>query len=112
MKSYRLAPQSDEWINRQSKVQFIFEGKEISCFEGDTITSALAASGLSQMGRSFKYHRSRGILSLANHDANILVQTDEETNIRADVTSPIKGAHYRAVNTFGRLTLDLSLIHI
>ena len=106
MKSYRLAPQSDEWINRESKVQFFFEGREISCFEGDTITSALAASGLSQMGRSFKYHRSRGILSLANHDANILVQTDEETNIRADVTSPIKGAHYRAVNTFGRLTLD------
>ena len=106
MKSYRLAPQSDEWINRQSKVQFFFEGKEISCFEGDTITSALAASGLSQMGRSFKYHRSRGILSLANHDANILVQTDKETNIRADITSPINGAHYRAVNTFGGLTRD------
>ena len=94
------------YTSRTKKVEFYFEGKKIVGYKGDVITSALVASGHSILARSFKYHRPRGFLSLANHDANILLETKEKTNIRADVTLPIEGQEYKAVNTFGGLKLD------
>ncbi|MGR8921992.1 MAG: glycine cleavage T C-terminal barrel domain-containing protein, partial [Gammaproteobacteria bacterium] len=60
------------------------------------------------LARSFKYHRPRGVLSLANHDANVLLETAERTNIRADVEAPSAGAAYRAVNTVGGVRHDLA----
>ena len=55
-------------------------------FRGDTISSALAAAWVPYLGRSFKYHRPRGILSFANHDSNALFQVDGVPNVRGDVT--------------------------
>ena len=102
----RLPPRDGEWIDRDASFSFLFEGEPVQAYGGDTITSALAASGRRTLARSFKYHRPRGILSLANHDANVLLETDTATNLRADVTAPEPGAHYRAVNTFGGLRHD------
>ncbi|MDQ4127894.1 MAG: 2Fe-2S iron-sulfur cluster-binding protein, partial [Actinomycetota bacterium] len=64
----RLAPQKGEWIDRSRPLEFTFEGKKHAGFAGDTISSALWASGRRLMGRSFKYHRPRGIFSFADHD--------------------------------------------
>lgn len=102
----RLPPQPNEWIDRSQPLEFRFEGQTYTGFAGDTITSALAASGLRLLGRSFKYHRARGIYSLANHDVNVLVEDDKHTNIRGDVTPLWAGADLRAVNTFGGLRGD------
>src|SRR5437763_15549681 len=82
----RLPPQTGEWIDRSRPIEFHFEGRAYSGFAGDTISSALCAHGLKMLGRSFKYHRPRGVFSLANHDVNVLVDDDRRTNVRADVT--------------------------
>src|SRR5262249_55471037 len=77
-------------------------------FAGDTITSALAANGVRLLGRSFKYHRARGVYSLANHDVNALMedQAGGHTNLRADVTPLVDGMVLSAVNTFGGVNRD------
>jgi len=104
--SKRLPKQQHEWINRDKPITFSFEGKQYSGFEGDTITSALWAAGETILGRSFKYHRPRGILSLANHDVNVLVTDGLDTNIRADVTPLQDGMKLYAVNTSGGVKQD------
>jgi sarcosine oxidase subunit alpha len=104
--SMRLAPLPDEWIDRQHPVAFAFEGRRYEGFQGDTITSALLANGVRILGRSFKYHRPRGVLSCANHDANALLQCSAIPNLRADVTPLTEDLDLTAVNTFGGLKHD------
>ena len=87
----RLGPQPLEWIDRNVSVTFDFEGKRVTGFEGDVITSALWAEGRKVLGRSFKYHRRRGLMSFANHDINALFQTAEMPNVRGDVTPAKNG---------------------
>lgn len=99
--SYRLPPVSGEWIDRSQLISFTYEGSTYTGYAGDTITSALWAAGQRTLGRSFKYHRPRGILSLANHDINALMQDGEKLNVRADVTPIAAGMSLSAVNTFG-----------
>lgn len=102
----RLPPQAGEWIDRRQPLKFQFEGQSFTGFSGDTITSALAANGVRLLGRSFKYHRARGVYSLANHDVNVLVEDGGRTNIRGDVTPLWSGAELRAVNTLGGVVRD------
>lgn len=102
----RLGPQPLEWIDRNVSVTFDFEGKRVTGFEGDVITSALWAEGRKVLGRSFKYHRRRGLMSFANHDINALFQTAEMPNVRGDVTPAKNGLSLTAVNTFGSLEND------
>ncbi|MCE9590935.1 MAG: (2Fe-2S)-binding protein [Planctomycetes bacterium] len=104
--SKRLPPQFGEWIDRGSPVRFTFEGAACEGFAGDTVSSALHAGGALMLGRSFKYHRPRGVHSLANHDVNAMFEDGTDTNIRADVTAVRDGAEYRAVNTVGGLAND------
>jgi sarcosine oxidase subunit alpha len=99
--SDRLPPIPGEWIDRSQRIDFIFEGDRIWGYAGDTITSALWASGKRVLGRSFKYHRPRGILSFANHDINALMQDGQTLNVRADVTPLEAGMSLCAVNTDG-----------
>lgn len=106
--SMRLPKQVGEWISRDKQIRFTFEGKEYTGYEGDTITSALLASGVKVLGRSFKYHRPRGVLSLANHDINALVTDGQDTNIRADVVKLTNGMTLKAVNTDGGVIKDKS----
>ena len=103
---YRTLKQSGEWINRTKKINFTFEGEEFQAYEGDTISSALLAAGQKILGRSFKYHRPRSVLSLANHDVNVLVTDGVDTNIRADVVEVKDGMVLTAVNTSGGVKKD------
>jgi sarcosine oxidase subunit alpha len=103
---YRLPPAVGEWIDRAKEISFEFEGERCAGFAGDTISSALAASGVMTLGRSFKYHRPRGIFSFANHDANAMFQVDGVPNVRGDVTPLTAGARVVAVNTRGGLRRD------
>ncbi len=107
----RLSRREGEWIDRSKPRSFSFEGKKYQGFEGDTISSALWASGKRVLGRSFKYHRPRGILSFANHDTNVMVQDKALLNIRADVTLLEEGQTLKAVNTFGGLKWDLGQVN-
>ena len=103
---YRLPPVPGEWIDRARDLSFEFEGRMLRGLAGDCISSALAAAGEMTLGRSFKYHRRRGIFSLANHDANNLFQVDGVPNVRGDVTALIAGSRVLAVNTRGGLERD------
>ncbi|MBD2090963.1 (2Fe-2S)-binding protein [Microcoleus sp. FACHB-1515] len=102
----RLPPIQGEWIDRTQSIGFTFEGQRFQGFQGDTISSALWASGQHILGRSFKYHRPRGILSFANHDINALMQLGEQLNVRADVTPLAAEMQLEAVNTFGGVRGD------
>ncbi len=71
---------------------------------------ALWANGVRLLGRSFKYHRPRGIFSLANTDVNVLLEDETKTNIRGDVTPLSDNMDVKAVNTFGGLVKDRAKI--
>ncbi|WP_020680797.1 2Fe-2S iron-sulfur cluster-binding protein [Marinobacterium rhizophilum] len=102
----RLDPQPLEWLDRNETYRFTFEGQAYTGFRGDSVTSALLACGQTLLGRSFKYHRPRGALTLANHDVNALMQSADATNIRADVTPLQAGLDLRACNVNGTLVND------
>ncbi|MCS6853660.1 MAG: 2Fe-2S iron-sulfur cluster-binding protein [Elioraea sp.] len=103
----RLAPVAGEWIDRTQPLTFTFDGRSYGGFAGDTITSALLASGQVVLGRSFKYHRPRSVLGFANTDANILVQIGRRLNVRADVEPLCDGLVVEPVNVeFGGLAHD------
>jgi sarcosine oxidase, subunit alpha len=104
--SYRLPPVSGEWIDRTQIIPFMFEGSRYWGYRGDTIASALWARGQRVLGRSFKYHRPRGIFSLSDRDVNCLMQDEDKLNIRADVTPIEAGMNLSAINTFGSVTRD------
>lgn len=104
--SNRLPTVAGEWINRSQRIDFTFEGNRFWGYAGDTVTSALWASGQRVLGRSFKYHRPRGILSLANHDINALMQDGQKLNVRADVTPLAAGMSLFATNTLGGVMGD------
>src|SRR6476620_4957801 len=106
----RLPPPAGEWIDRSKPLDFEFEGKPYRGFAGDTVTSALWAAGVRVLGRSFKYHRPRGVLSAANHDVNALMDGGHEINLRADVTPLAAGMRLSPVNVFG--TLDRDRAHL
>ena len=108
--SSRLAPVPGEWIDRTRTVGFEFEGKRYSGFAGDTMSSALIANGVHLLGRSFKYHRARGILSMANHDANVMLQAGQRLNVRGDVEAVEEASVLTAANTFGGLHADRARI--
>ncbi len=102
----RLQPLPGEWIDRRHQVAFEFEGQSCHGYRGDTISSALWCAEARLLGRSFKYHRPRGVLSMANHDINVMVQDAARLNVRADVEPVASGRALYAVNTFGGLKAD------
>ena len=105
--SRRLPPRDHEWIDRREPVSFRFEGKTYRGYRGDVLSSALWANDVRMVGRSFKYHRPRGVYSLANHDVSAMVEDDRRTNLRGDVLPIEPGLDVQAVNTFGGLRRDL-----
>jgi sarcosine oxidase, subunit alpha len=106
----RLPVVEGELIERACPVEFTFEGRHVCGYRGDTISTALAANGVRILGRSFKYHRPRGLLSLAGHDANAIVQVrcrDRSIpNVRADIVPVEPSWAVSAVNTRGSLAKD------
>ncbi|MFO1436138.1 MAG: 2Fe-2S iron-sulfur cluster-binding protein [Gammaproteobacteria bacterium] len=113
MNSHRLAPPFGSLINRDKPITLNFEGRDYAAFEGDTIASALMANGIRVLSRSFKYHRPRGVLSMAAQDANSLVQVEGEPSVRADISAVPVGKKVRGQNYLGSLDNDwLNLLEI
>ncbi len=74
-------------IDRGRPFAFAFDGENYTGYAGDTLASALLANGLRVVGRSFKYHRPRGVFSVGHEEPNALVELREgarrEPNIKA-----------------------------
>ena len=103
----RLDRQHWEVIDRTAPLSFHWNGKRVSGYRGDTIASALAASGEQVFSRSMKYHRPRGILTADYWDPNLLVQVAEEPNVRAGHRLLEEGMDVRAQNAWPSLHRDL-----
>jgi sarcosine oxidase subunit alpha len=79
----RLAPHEGERVDRTAPLRFSFDGRSREGLAGDTIASALYASGQRTFSRSFKYHRPRGELCGCGQCANSLVTVDGAPGVRA-----------------------------
>ena len=98
------------WVDRTQTVTFTFEGQPYSGLRGDTIATALAANDQWLLSRSFKYHRPRGLLTLAGQDANTLVQLSSDPNALADRVLITEGLVVQAQNFSGTLKRDRNAI--
>jgi sarcosine oxidase subunit alpha len=104
--SARLDAPAGLLIDRSRPLEFRFDGTTVQGFLGDTIASALVANGRWLLSRSFKYHRPRGPVSFAGHEANTLVQLGTEPNVAADLRPVAQGDDVRPLNVIGRLERD------
>ena len=87
----RLGPIDGEGIDRSRPITLQFEGRRVDAYAGDSLSSALAGAGILTVGRSFKYHRPRGLVSMASHDANALFQVGSLPNQRGDSLQAVDG---------------------
>ena len=106
----RLPAPYGRLIDRNKPVAFEFEGQRIEGFAGDTIASALSANDQWMISRSFKYHRPRGVLTMAGQDANTLVQLADEPNCLADKYPAKDGLKVKAQNYFGSFNNDMARV--
>ena len=105
--SYRTDPAPGERIDRGRTLRFTFDGESLDGHDGDTIASALAATGITVLSRSFKYHRPRGLLCCSGACPNCLVQVEKEPNVRACVRRLEEGMRVRSQNAWPSLKRDL-----
>ena len=75
-----LRVQSSEFIDETFRVSFKFNRKTYHGFKGDTLASALLANDIHLVGRSFKYHRPRGIMTAGSEEPNAIVKVSDKTN--------------------------------
>jgi len=106
MQNSRLPRPFGSLLNRDCTVDFSFDGKPYSGLAGDSIASALAANDQYILSRSFKYHRPRGILTMAGQDANTMVQLPANPNVLADCEPLRSGVTVTAQNVTGSLAWD------
>ena len=102
-------------IERSRPLNFSFDGRRLQGYQGDTLASALLANDVYLVGRSFKYHRPRGIMSAGVEETNALVAVGEggrlDTNSQATTVELYEGLVARSLNRWPGLHLDLSAVN-
>jgi methylglutamate dehydrogenase subunit C len=102
-------------IDRGRKLSFTFDGRALEGHPGDTLASALIANGVKLVGRSFKYHRPRGILSAGPEEPNALVElrsgARREPNSRATTAELHDGLEAVSQNRWPSLGFDLMAVN-
>ena len=68
-------------IDREQLLRFRFDDRQYEGHAGDTLASALLANGVRLVGRSFKYHRPRGILTAGAEEPSALVQLESDADL-------------------------------
>jgi methylglutamate dehydrogenase subunit C len=98
-------------IDRSRSLRFSFDGRTYGGFAGDTLASALLASDVTLMGRSFKYHRPRGLFTAGSDEPNALVElrrgARRESNTKATTVELFDGLEADSQNRFPSLKFDL-----
>ncbi len=102
-------------IDRSKPLNFTFDGTAYSGFQGDTLASALIASGTHLMGRSFKYHRPRGAITAGAAEPNALVELRsggrKEANTRATMIELYEGLEAKSQNRWPSLRFDIGAVN-
>ncbi|MEM9049890.1 MAG: sarcosine oxidase subunit alpha family protein [Pseudomonadota bacterium] len=102
-------------IDRSRPLRFTFNGKTVTGFAGDTLASALLASGRSVLGRSFKYHRPRGLVAAGVEEPNALLTVGQgaraEPNRRATDVRLENGLVAASQNHWPSLAFDIGSLN-
>jgi sarcosine oxidase subunit alpha len=99
-------------IRRDQPIRFSFDGRSFDGYAGDTLASALLAHGVHLVGRSFKYHRPRGIMAAGSEEPNALVTIDRgdgrvTPNLRATTVELFEGLNAVSQNAWPSVRFDL-----
>ncbi|MET0359538.1 MAG: sarcosine oxidase subunit alpha family protein [Pararhizobium sp.] len=113
MTPYRLA--AGGLIDRRAPLSFTFDGKPLEGYAGDSLASALLANGRLLVGRSFKYHRPRGILTAGAAEPNALMTIGRdgrtEANTRATMQELYDGLEARSQSRWPSLAFDIGALN-
>ena len=94
-------------LSQDHEVTFYFDSKPYQGFVGDTVASALLANDVHLVGRSFKYHRPRGILGIGSEEPNALISVHKggkvEPNVRATTQEIYEGLIVTSQNSWPNL---------
>jgi sarcosine oxidase, subunit alpha len=107
--------QSGGRIDRGQPLQFRFDDRDYTGFAGDTLASALLANGVHLLGRSFKYHRPRGVIGAGAEEPNALVTVRRDSaritpNLRATQIELYEGLEAHSQNRWPSLALDFGAV--
>ena len=110
---YRLDGAGD--VDRSAPLKFSFDGRQYEGYRGDTLASALLANGVHLVGRSFKYHRPRGIMTAGSEEPNALIQLGSgnrtDPNLRATRVELYDGLVAASQNRWPSLTFDIGAMN-
>src|SRR5213075_466499 len=102
-------------IDREQRLRFRFDDRQYEGHPGDTLASALLANGVRLVGRSFKYHRPRGILTAGAEEPNALVELHagarREPNTRATTAELYEGLVAASQNRWPSLSRDIGAVN-
>jgi len=112
--AFRLSAPAGLWIERARPVAFTFNGRHLTGYHGDTLASALLANGVALVGRSFKFHRPRGIWSCGLEEPSSLIDVGAggryTPNVRATMLPLAEGLSARSVNCWPSVGLDIGAL--
>ncbi len=97
-------------VDRARPLRFTFDGRPYGGFAGDTLASALLANGVHLFGRSFKYHRPRGVMAAGAEEPNALVTLRETPNLRASTVELYDGLAAISQNRSPSLRFDVGAV--
>jgi sarcosine oxidase subunit alpha len=103
-------------IDETYRISFKFNGSTYYGFKGDTLASALLANDIHLVGRSFKYHRPRGIMTAGSEEPNAIVQLHDnssrtEPNVRATEVEIYEGLEASSQNCWPSVNFDIGGIN-
>ena len=114
--SKNLRVKTSKFIDETTRVSFKFNSKNYYGYKGDTLASALIANGIHLVGRSFKYHRPRGIMTAGSEEPNAIVQLNNnsalsEPNVRATEVEIYDGLEASSQNCWPSVNFDIGGIN-
>jgi sarcosine oxidase subunit alpha len=113
MSAQRLA--SGGRIDRQQRLEFTWDGRPLRGYAGDSLASALLASNETVLGRSFKYHRPRGIMSAGVEESGAMVTVGRDArrdpNVKATMQELCQGLHASGQNAWPNVRYDIGSVN-
>ena len=110
--SKKLRVNNKNFIDQTIRISFKFNGQTLYGYKGDTLASALLANNIHLVGRSFKYHRPRGIMTCGSEEPNAIVQIGNdpsltEPNVRATEIELYEGLEASSQNCWPSVNFDI-----
>ena len=114
--SKNLRINNKQFVDETRKLSFIFNGKKLYGYKGDTLASALLSNDIHLVGRSFKYHRPRGIMTSGSEEPNAILQIGNddaltEPNVRATEIELYDGLICNSQNCWPSVKFDIGGIN-